>query len=117
MKLDVQYRNKTLFINKRPLNFDFVVGNAFVVEDRVIFLLQIPSNDKTVRNIYCLNSECAFLWQVQSVLEKFPNLTEELPLEGMSLNDNGNISAYDFYGRNFEIDSKTGNILDYSVSR
>lgn len=117
MAFDIQYRNKTLFVNKTPLNFDYKVGNAFSVNDNIIFLLDIPNNDNTLQNIYCLNSKFQFLWQVQSVLDRFENLSDELPFEGMSLKENGNISAYDFYGRNFEIDSNNGKIISYKIVR
>lgn len=119
MQLDVQFRKNTLFINKKPLNFDFEVGNAFVCDNsNIVFLLMIPyDNNETLQNIYCLNKDCQFMWQVQSVKDAFSSLSDELPFEGMSLNDNGNISAYDFYGRSFEIDTLNGHILDYSIVR
>lgn len=115
MAVDVQYRNKTLFVDKQPLKFDFEVGNAFSVDNNVVFLLKIPYEDETLKNIYCLNKNCQFLWQVQSVLEAYPDLTVELPFEGMNLCPNGKISAYDFYGRNFEIDAYNGKILGYKI--
>lgn len=117
MPTDLQFRKNTLFVNKKPLNFDYEVGNAFAYGDKIIFLLKIPYDDKTLRNIYCLNSDCGFLWQVQSVIEAYPEFDEELPFEGMSLKKNGNVSAYDFFGRNFEINSNNGNILDFKVVR
>ena len=115
MVLDVKYRNKTLFVDNKQLNFDYEVGDAFCVDNNVVFLLKIPYDDETLKNIYCLSNECQFLWQVQSVLDAYPKLTIELPFEGMVLNQDGIISAYDFYGRNFEIDSCNGKILDYSI--
>lgn len=118
MSIDVQYRNKTLFINKQPLNFDFEVGNAFVLENKIIFLLKIPyDNQETLQNIYCLNESCQFLWQVQSVVLAYPNLTEELSFDGIKLKNNGKISAYDFYGRNFDIDPQNGHITNFTVAR
>lgn len=118
MTLDVQFRKNTLFVNKKPINFDFEVGNALAVDDKVIFLLKIPYDDKTtLKNIYCLNENCQFLWQVQSALEAYPNINEELPFENMVQNGNGNISASDFYGRNFEINVTNGKIINFSVSR
>ena len=117
MALDIQFRKNNLFINGRPMKFDYEVGNAFAYNDKILFLLRIPNGDNTLKNIYCLSSDCQFLWQVQSVLEAFPQLNEELPFEGMSLRENGNISAYDFYGRNFDIDSNNGKLLDFKVVR
>ena len=115
MALDIQYRNKTLFVDKTPLNFDYEVGNAFCIDGNVVFLLKIPYDDETLNNIYCLDKECQFMWQVQSVLEVYPKLSVELPFEGMMLTPNGKISAYDFYGRNFEIDAYNGKIIGYKI--
>lgn len=117
MALDVQFRKNNLFINGSPMKFDYEVGNAFVADNKIIFLLRIPSGDSTLRNIYCLDANCQFLWQVQSSLEAYPEIREELPFEGISLRENGNISAYDFYGRNFDIDTSNGKIIDFKVSR
>lgn len=117
MAIDIQFRKNTLFVDKKPLNFDFEVGNAFECNNNIVFLLKIPYDDDTLRNIYCVSNNCRFLWQVQSVKEVFSDLSDELPFEGMSLNDNGNISAYDFYGRNFEINPLNGNILDFKIVR
>lgn len=113
--LNVQYRKKTLVIDKKTLNFDYEVGNAFCVDDNIIFLLKIPYDKDTLKNIYCMSKDCQFLWQVQSVLDSYPELNVELPFEGMTKRSNGNISAYDFYGRNFEIDSNNGKFLGYKI--
>ena len=48
MTLDVQFRKNTLFVNKKPINFDFEIGNALAVDDKVIFLLKIPYDDNAV---------------------------------------------------------------------
>ncbi|MBR1943524.1 hypothetical protein IJ843_07300 [bacterium] len=117
MVLDVKYRKNTLFVQGKPLNFDFEVGNALAVDDKVIFLLKIPYDNNTLKNIYCLSDSCQFIWQVQSVLEAYPDLNEELPFENMVLRENGNISASDFYGRNFDIDTNNGKILDFKIAR
>ncbi|MBR2525457.1 hypothetical protein IKE67_03215, partial [bacterium] len=72
---------------------------------------------ETLQNIYCLNENCQFLWQVQSILLAYPELSEEIPFEDIKLKDNGRISAYDFYGRNFEINPDNGHITDFKISR
>ena len=72
MALNVLYRKNTLFINNKPLNFDYTIGNAFPIGDKIVFMLEIPQNKDTLRNIYCLNSNCQFMWQVQSPLEAYP---------------------------------------------
>lgn len=117
MALNVQFRKNTLFVNDKQLNFDFEVGNAFVKDNKIIFLLKIPYDNNTLRNIYCLSADCQFLWQVQSALEAYPKINEELPFENMVLKENGNISASDFYGRNFEINPADGKIIDFKVTR
>jgi len=117
MVLDVKYRKNTLFIEGNTLNFDFEVGNAFAVDGKVIFLLKIPYDNDTLKNIYCLSGNCQFIWQVQSVLEAYPDLNEELPFENMVLRENGKISASDFYGRNFDIDTNNGKISGFKIAR
>lgn len=117
MVLDVKFRKNNLIINGKPMRFDYEVGDAFAVDNKIIFLLRIPSGNDTLRNIYCLSEDYQFVWQVQSALEAYPEIGEELSFEGMSLRDNGNISAYDFYGRNFDIDVTNGKILSFKISR
>ncbi len=117
MALEVLCRKNNLFINGKPMKFDYEVGNAFVVDNKIVFLLRIPNGDPTLKNIYCLSEDCQFLWQVQSQVEAFPEVKEELPFEGMTLRENGNISAYDFFGRDFDIDPTTGKILSFKVTR
>lgn len=117
MAIDVQFRKNTLFVNKKPINFDFEIGNAFTVDDRIVFMLQIPQNDDTLQNIYCLNVDGQFLWQVQSVLEAYPELREEIPFVHIALREDGTLTASDFFGRNFDIDSVTGQITNFRIAR
>lgn len=117
MVLDVQFRKNTLFVNKKPINFDFTIGNALVVDNKIVFLLEIPQNNDTLRNIYCLNADCHFLWQVQSVLEAYPEIEEEIPFTNLALRENGTLTASDFFGRNFDIDHKTGKITGFKIAR
>lgn len=117
MDLDVSFRKNNLFINGKPMKFDYEVGNAFVVDDKIVFLLLIPNGNPTVQNIYCLNSDLQFLWQVQSMLEAYPQVGEELPYENMALRENGNISASDFFGRNFDIDVTNGKLVNFKIVR
>lgn len=117
MTLDVQFRKNTLFVNKKPINFDFEIGNALAVDNKVVFMFQIPQENDTLRNIYCLDEDCQFLWQVQSVLEAYPDLGEEIPFVHIALREDGTLTASDFFGRNFDIDKNTGKIIDFRVSR
>ena len=70
-------------------------------------MLQIPQGNDTLRNIYCLDENCQFLWQVQSVLEAYPDLGQEIPFVLIALREDGILTASDFFGRNFDIDSST----------
>jgi len=117
MVLDVQFRNKTLFVNKQPINFDFVVGNAIEIDNKIVFMLEIPQNEDILRNIYCLNSNCQFMWQVQSPLEAYPEIGQEMPFSNLAVRENGTVTASDFLGRNFDIDKNTGKIMKFKIAR
>ncbi len=117
MQQNVQYRKNTLFINNRPLNFDYTIGNAFSVNNKILFMLEIPPQDETLRNIYCLSSDCQFLWQVQSPLEAYPEIGQEIPFTNLAIRENGTVTASDFLGRNFDIDENTGKLINFKVAR
>lgn len=117
MALNVLFRKNTLFINNKPLNFDYKIGNAIVIDNKVVFMLEIPQGNDTLKNIYCLSSDCQFLWQVQSALEAYPEIGQEIPFSNLAVRKNGTVTASDFLGRNFDIDKNTGKLLNFKIVR
>ena len=50
-------------------------------------------------------------WKVQPLSEFNPKITHFSPYVGMTVLENGNISATNFFGMNYEISYKDGKIL------
>lgn len=115
--MTIRYDGKTVYFTTQPVVFNFEVGDMIETEDSVIVRLNIPAENDTKQNVFALQKDAKFLWQVDSSLKAYPEINVELPYENMALLSNGNVNVSDFFGRTFEIDSQNGKILNFSVSR
>lgn len=115
--MPVEYKDKTVYFTTQPVVFKFEVGDLLETEDKVIVRLNIPADNETRRNVFALQKDAKFIWQVDSSLNAYPEINVELPYENMALLPNGNINVSDFFGRTFEINSKNGEILNFYTSR
>lgn len=114
MDINIQIEKNILVLNGKKIKFSHNIRQFKTIGDDVVVLLDIPSDDDTLDNIYCYFSNGIIKWQVQPLKEAFPELKQVFPFEQMSVID-GVISATDFYGRRFMINPKDGKILSKDI--
>lgn len=115
--MTIKYKDKTVFFTTKPVVFNFEIGDLLEINNFVIVRLNIPADNETRRNVFAMEKDAKFLWQIESSLQKYPEINVELPYENISIIENGNISVSDFFGRTFEVDIKSGKLLNFIVSR
>ena len=115
MTISIQIEKNILVLNGKRIKFSHNIRQFKTInDDSVAVLLAIPGNDDTLDNIYCYFSNGIIKWQVQPLKEAFPELKNVFPFEQMSIID-GKISATDFYGRKFLINTDDGKILSKEI--
>ena len=111
MTNSISYVDNVLTLPKKNVKFPFDIDSLIVFNGVFVVLLDIPNDDDTIDNIFALNIDGKKLWRVQSVSKAYPNVTQFSPYIGMTLLENGNISATNYFGVNYEISIKDGSIL------
>lgn len=111
MTNNISYVDNVLTLPNRNIKFPFNIDSMIVFNGVFVVLLDIPNDDNTIDNIFALNIDGKKLWRVQSVDKVYPNITKFSPYVGMSLLANGNISATNYFGMNYEISITDGTIL------
>lgn len=111
MSNNISYIDNVLTLPNKTVKFPFDIDSMIVFNGVFVVLLDIPNEDNTIDNIYALNIDGKKLWKVQSVNKVYPNITKFSPYVGMSLLENGNISATNYFGMNYEISIENGKIL------
>lgn len=111
MSNNISYVDNVLTLPNKTVKFPFDIDSMIVFNGVFVVLLDIPNEDNTIDNIYALNIDGKKLWKVQSVNKAYPNITKFSPYVGMSLLENGNISATNYFGMNYEISIENGTIL------
>jgi len=89
---------------------NYKILETIYYEDKKIILLDPVSRDEPINNIYCVDKNNNIIWQVESVTEKYKNKIN-MPYEGMSLH-NQFITAANFIGVGYDIDIRTGKIIN-----
>ena len=97
------------------IRFRHRVREAIPLDDRLIVLLDVPDGDKTTDNICCIDRDLKVVWRASPLKKKYPDI-QVYPYEEMLLDD-GLLIAFDFLGRRFQIDLKTGEVLRYTFSK
>ena len=115
--MSIEYEDKTVYFTTQPVVFNFEIGDLIETNSAVIVRLNIPAEDDTRRNVFAMKKDAEFIWQIDSSIEKYPEIDVELPYENIALLSNGNLSVSDFFGRTFEVDINTGKLLNYKNSR
>ena len=111
---NIEYKDKTVFFKTQPVVFNFPIGDVIEKEDIVIVRLNIPPDNPTRKNIFALDYNAQFIWQVQAMKEAEPTL-EESRYVAMREYYDGNIKATDSNGFSFDISSKDGKIIKYKL--
>jgi len=115
--MTLKYEDKTVYFTSQPVVFKFEVGDIIETDELVVVRLNIPADNNTRCNVFALQKDAKFIWQIESSLKVYPEINVELPYENMALLDNGNISVSDFFGRTFEVNIKNGKLINFNVSR
>lgn len=117
MSENVSFNDNYLYINSKAIKFEFPLLNAIVLADKVVVALDVPDDSDMLDNIIAFDFNGQPVWKVQAVNEKYPEIKNNSPFVGISKNDNGNVSASNYFGLNFEISAKDGKILSKNIGR
>lgn len=109
--MDITFADNKLILPASKIAFKYRIYSIAKIKGGVAVLLDIPADEEVTENIYALDLNGQKIWKVQSVREFNPNIKHLSPYVGMSLLENGNISATTFFGLNYEISAKDGKIL------
>jgi len=115
--MDIKYEGNKLSLPFNKISFKQNIDKILEVKGRVVVLLDIPNDDDTIDNIFALDMTGQKLWRVQSLSEFNPNISQFSPYVGMNLLENGNISATNYFGMNYEISISDGKILNSSLAK
>lgn len=102
-----------LSIDGKIIKFNYDIRDTKVDNNQVIVLLSIPFNVDEIDNIYAVSLDCKINWKVESLSIINPN-GNNLPYENMFLN-NDELTATDFYGRRYFINTTDGKILKKDI--
>ena len=115
--MDIEFEENKLKLPFNKVSFKQNIDNVLESKGRIIVLLDIPNDDDTVDNIFALDINGKKLWRVQQLSDFNPNITKFSPYVGMSLLENGNISATNYFGMSYEISIVDGKILNGFLSK
>ena len=112
--MDIQINDNILVLNGKNIKFSHKIRQYKTIGDDVVVLLDIPSDDDTLDNIYCYGKMGIIKWQVQPIKEAFPEMKMVYCYEQMSI-INDELCATDFYGRRFFIGKADGKLYKKDV--
>ena len=115
--MDIKFEGNKLSLPFNKVSFKQNIDKILEVKGRIIVLLDIPNDDDTVDNIFALDINGKKLWRVQPLAKFNPNITQFSPYIGMSLLENCNISATNYFGMSYEISIEDGKILNGFLSK
>lgn len=110
MNNNIKYKDKTVFFNTQPVVFNFPIGNIIEYENFIIIRLDIPLENNTRKNIFALDYDAKYLWQIQAIAEYNSALQESIYTNIEILPDK-NILATATNGNQYKIDYKTGKFI------
>lgn len=113
MNEKISYKDNVLIINNSQVKFLHSIRSIKQVGNKILVLLAIPNNDKTINNLYAINYQGEIIWQSQDLNEIYVN-QRVLPYEQIVVNDQ-EIKATDFYGRRYFININTGKIIKRDI--
>ncbi|MEL7571183.1 MAG: hypothetical protein AAGU14_11580 [Eubacteriaceae bacterium] len=104
----INYRGATITINDKEIKFNHDIFKYIEIDNIIIILLKRNSNDKNnVFGIY----DGKIIWQIQSVLDLYPNF-HQMSYVGIKKYEDGNIIVTDFGGSRFIVNPQNGKIID-----
>ena len=113
---ELKIQENKLYIGTKVLTYKYNISNILYISDKLIILFDIPENE-LLENIFAITTDGKVLWQVQHVMEAYPEIQKTSPFVGISLMENGNIAAANYYGLVFEISINSGKILSKQMGK
>lgn len=105
MNTVMKVNKNELSIDKNTIKFNYDIRATRIFKEQIIVLLSIPFDVDETANIYAISWNCKILWRVE---KREPNSCN-LPFENIFLKD-GLLTATDFYGRRYFINTANGSI-------
>ena len=115
--MDIEFEKNKLKLPFNKIAFKQNIESVLETKGHVIVLLDIPNDDDTLDNLFALDMNGKKLWRVQSLKDFNPNIIQCSPYVGVSLLENGNISATNYFGMSYEISINDGKILNGYLSK
>ena len=111
MSEEITIEENKLVLPTKTIPFRYKIAHIIQTKLRIFVLLDVPDTAKSFENIYALSKSGDLVWVVQPLNLFNPKIKNFSPYVGMTLLENGNISATNFFGMNYEISVKNGKIL------
>lgn len=115
--MDIKFEENRLCLPSGNVSFKHNIDDILETKGKIIILVDIPNDDETVDNIFAMDINGKKLWRVQSLTNYNPDITQFSPYVGISLMENGNISATNYFGMSYEISIEDGKILGGQLSK
>ena len=109
----IKVNGNELNIDSKIIKFKYDIRDTKVVNNQVIVLLSIPFNNNEIDNIYSVSLDANINWRVESLNVINPG-GNNLPYENMFLK-NEELTATDFYGRRYFINTINGEIIKKDI--
>lgn len=104
--------NKKIIINDSVIEFDEKIIEAVYIDNKLIVVFE-TKNDDGFDNVYCYNFDKTQLWRIQTVPKEIGG-TARTPYVGVNINNN-TCRVVDFFGRRFELNICSGEILSKDI--
>jgi len=109
------YEKNSVDINGTKVDFKYNIRDMIRYKETYIVLIEVPYDKNDINNIYCLDKNAMFLWQVEDLDKLYPE-RRNMPYEQMSIEDSI-LYASDFAGRCYHIDIDNGCIIGCNINR
>ncbi len=113
---NLKIKENKLYIGTKVLTYKYNISNVLYTNNKLVILFDTLENE-LLENILAITTEGKILWQVQSVKKAYPEIQKNTSFVGISLMENGNIAAANYYGLVFEISINDGKILSKQMSK
>ncbi|MDQ6423120.1 hypothetical protein RB620_27185 [Paenibacillus sp. LHD-117] len=115
MSIVFSQNDNELVVNDNKIVFDHKIRYVKEVRETLIVLLEIPSNEVYLNNVFGITSIGIIKWRIQNVGDVFP-IKNQLPFENLML-QGSDMFVSDFYGRRYSINPANGEILSSDIAR
>ena len=109
----IKINGNELSIDSKTIKFNYDIRDTKVDNNQVIVLLSIPFNINEIDNIYAVSLEYKINWKIESLNIINPK-GNNLPYENIFFNSE-ELTATDFYGRRYFINTIDGTIVKKDV--